>query len=299
MSSPIKNVTLVGATGNVGTIALEKLAASHFNLQVLRRLGSKSTIPDSIKVVDVDFDSVESLTAALKGQDAVISTIPAEVAPLQRNIIDAAIAAGVARFIPTEFGSNEENPLARQIPVFAQKVKIQEYLKEKAAAGQITYTLVYTGPFLDWGIKAGFILPIADFKPRLLNDGKAVFSSTNVDTIGRALVSILDHIEETKNRPVYLEDLKVSQTLLLEAAKKAAPEKPWAEFYVPLDPLVQKAEELQSQGIFNFDSIAPFLFKSFIAEGYGGSFEKTDNELLGLGTSSEEFVVEQYKELLA
>ncbi|KAM0665210.1 hypothetical protein ACQRIU_005471 [Beauveria bassiana] len=298
MSTPVQNVTLVGATGNVGSIALDKLSASRHNLQVLRRLGSKSTYPASVKVVDVDFSSADALTRALQGQDVVISTLPADVAALQTTLVDAAVAAGVKRFLPSEFGCNLDNALARQVPVFGEKIKIQEYLKERAAAGRISYTFVYNGPFLDWGIQNQFVLSVADYKPRLLDDGKALFSATNLDTVGSALVGILDHLDETKNRAVFLEDIKISQQRLLELAKKAAPEKPWEVSYVKVDDLVKVAGENLAKGLFTFDNIAPFIHKSFVSPGYGGNFEKSDNELLGLGRSSDEFVLEQYKKLL-
>ncbi|KAM3498438.1 hypothetical protein MY10362_008243 [Beauveria mimosiformis] len=298
MSTPVQNVTLVGATGNVGSIALDKLSASRHNLQVLRRLGSKSTYPASVKVVDVDFSSADALTSALQGQDVVVSTLPADVASLQVALIDAAVAAGVKRFLPSEFGCNLDNALSRQIPVFAEKIKIEEYLKERAAAGRISYTFVYNGPFLDWGIQNQFVLNVAGYKPRLLDDGKALFSATNLDTVGSALVGILDHLDDTKNRAVFLEDIKISQQRLLELAKKAAPEKPWEVTYVKVDDLVKVAGENLAKGIFTFDNIAPFIHKSFVSPGYGGSFEKSDNELLGLSRSSDEFVLEQYKKLL-
>ncbi|KAM3553735.1 hypothetical protein MY1884_006512 [Beauveria asiatica] len=298
MSTPVQNVTLVGATGNVGSIALDKLSASRHNLQVLRRLGSKSTCPASVKVVDVDFSSADALTSALQGQDVVISALPADVASLQTTLVDAAVAAGVKRFLPSEFGCNLDNALSRQIPVFAEKIKIQEHLKERAAAGRISYTFVYSGPFLDWGVRNQFVLNVAGYRPRLLDDGKALFSATNLDTVGSALVGILDHLDETKNRAVFLEDIKISQQRLLELANKAAPEKPWEVSYVKVDHLVKVAGENLAKGIFTFDNIAPFIHKSFVSPGYGGNFEKSDNELLGLGHSSDEFVLEQYKKLL-
>ncbi|OAQ98489.1 hypothetical protein LLEC1_04182 [Akanthomyces lecanii] len=251
-----------------------------------------------MRIVDVDFASVPDLTSALRGQDVVVSTLPAEVASLQVPIIDAAVAAGVPRFLPTEYGSNISNPLSRQIPVFAEKVKIEEYLEAKAAAGQIAYTFVYTGAFLEWGIRHHFVLDVAEYKPTLLDEGRAVFSTTNVETLGRALVAIVEHLDETKNRAVFLEDLKISQARLLELARTAAPEKPWQGSYAKTDDLVEKAGEGLAKGIFTFDNIAPFLYRSIVSPGYGGSFEKSDNELLGLGQSSEEFVLEQYKKLL-
>lgn len=298
MPSTVQNVTLVGATGNVGAIALEKLAATKHNLQVLRREGSKSTFPASIKVIDVDFTSEPALTRALQGQDVVISTIPAEVAGLQTTLIDAAIAAGVGRFLPSEFGCNIENPKARQVPVFAEKVRIEDYLKQKAAAGLISYTFVFNGPFLEWGIENNFVINVAGFKPRLLDDGKAIFSSANLETVGRALAAIPDHLEATKNRAVFIEDIKISQERLLALAKQAAPEKPWEVTYAKTEDLVKVAGEGLAKGIFTFDNIAPFLHQAVVTPGYGGNFDKSDNELLGLGHSSEEFVLQQYKKLL-
>ncbi|ATY60605.1 NAD(P)-binding domain [Cordyceps militaris] len=298
MPSTVQNVTLVGATGNVGAIALEKLAATKHNLQVLRREGSKSTFPASIKVIDVDFTSEPALTRALQGQDVVISTIPAEVAGLQTTLIDAAIAAGVGRFLPSEFGCNIENPKARQVPVFAEKVRIEDYLKQKAAAGLISYTFVFNGPLLEWGIENNFVINVAGFKPRLLDDGKAIFSSANLETVGRALAAIPDHLEATKNRAVFIEDIKISQERLLALAKQAAPEKPWEVTYAKTEDLVKVAGEGLAKGIFTFDNIAPFIHQAVVTPGYGGNFDKSDNELLGLGHSSEEFILEQYKKLL-
>lgn len=48
--------------------------------------------------------SLEWLTEALKGQDAVVLTIGSAVIPEQQTVIDAAINAGVKRILPSEFG---------------------------------------------------------------------------------------------------------------------------------------------------------------------------------------------------
>ncbi|KAJ2968125.1 hypothetical protein NQ176_g9328 [Zarea fungicola] len=298
MSAPIKNVTLAGATGNIGTVALEKFTASKFNVQVLRRLGSKSTFPPHITVIDVDYNSVDGLTAALKNQDALISTIPASESQAQRNLIDAAIAAGVRRYIPSEFGCNIDNANTRAAPIFGSKVVVQEYLKEKAAAGLVSYTLVYTGPMLDWGLEKQFIINTAGYKPVLFNDGKAIFSTTNIDTIGRALVAILEHFDETNNRAVYLEDLKTSQLRLVELAKQAAPEKPWEVSFADLDEEAKKAGGELAKGNHDFSIIRTLLLQAIVSPSWGINFAKSDNELLGLGTGSEEQVVEVLKKII-
>jgi len=72
----IKNVAITGAGGNIGGPILKAIVDSgDFFVTVLIREGSKATFPESVKVIVVDFESVDSLTAALKGQDAVVSAV--------------------------------------------------------------------------------------------------------------------------------------------------------------------------------------------------------------------------------
>jgi hypothetical protein len=126
---------------------------------VLSRIGSKASFPPSVKVIPVEYSSVESLTAALKGQDAVVSTVGVDGLLGQSVLFDAAVAAGVKRFLPSEFGSDLSNPKAARLPVFGYKVATREYIEEKVKAGAgITYTYVINAPFLDWGIEVGFLL---------------------------------------------------------------------------------------------------------------------------------------------
>ena len=88
--------------------------------------------------------------SAFKGQDAVVSTIAGPGIQTQTSIIDAAIKAGVKRFIPAEFGSNTANQKAVElVPVFKGKEKITNYLKSKESEG-ISWTSLANGPFFDW-----------------------------------------------------------------------------------------------------------------------------------------------------
>lgn len=122
--SAFKNIAIVGA-GRLGTVVLDKLMSSgQFNVKVLKRMGSKSPINGKVKVVDVDFASVESLESALAGQEVVISTVASSALESQIILIDAAVAAGVKRFIPSEYGSistiqrRDSCPFLRQMSKF-------------------------------------------------------------------------------------------------------------------------------------------------------------------------------------
>lgn len=67
----------------------------------------------------------------------------------QNKLIDAAIAAGVKRFIPSEYGSDSTNDkLNALIPIFASKIAVVDYLKSKES--EISWSSIITGAFFDW-----------------------------------------------------------------------------------------------------------------------------------------------------
>ncbi|KAH6874784.1 hypothetical protein B0T10DRAFT_498554 [Thelonectria olida] len=297
--SAVKNVVIAGASGALGSHVFSKFVDSgKFNIRVLKRAGSESKFPEGTDVVEVDYNSLKSLTAALKGQDLVISTLTTLAIDAQVTFINAAVAAGVSRFIPSEFGSNLDVPSVRALPVFSQKVKIQEILIEKSKSTPLTYTFVYNSAFLDWGLEHNFILNWAESKPIIIDGGDNEFSTTTLSTVADALVGVASHPEETKNRVVYIHDLVITQNKLLELAKKVAPERPWAPIPVALDDLTAKADERLAKGLFDMETFGPYLFRAIFDPRSQPKFEKTDNELLGLKGKTEEDIIELLKPLL-
>lgn len=91
----------------------------------------------------------DELLEAFSGQDVVVSTIGVPHALQQIPLIDAAVKAGVRRFLPAEFGVNKENPKVASLPLFADKRKVMAYLKRKES-DQFSWTAIATGPFFDW-----------------------------------------------------------------------------------------------------------------------------------------------------
>ncbi len=100
--------------GLLGSAVVDQLAAAGFAVTVLtRNRSSLKDLPSGIEAVEVDYNSVESLANALRGQDVIVTTTSAEALSNQKPIIDAAIAAGVKRFIPSDFGSFTHDPEAQ------------------------------------------------------------------------------------------------------------------------------------------------------------------------------------------
>ncbi|KAL7811656.1 NAD(P)-binding protein [Trichoderma gracile] len=302
MATVLKNIALVGASGNVGKVLLPALlAANKFTITVLRRhASSPSTFPSGVRVVEVDFSSIDSLTAALAGQDAVVSTIgSAALKDEQKTLIDAAVAAGVKRFLPSEFGCDLTNELAAKLPVFAPKVEVARYLEDKAKTTPLTYTLVYSGPFFDWGLQYNFIFKSAGSRPVLYDGGNTVFSTSTLVAVAQAVVAVLSKPEETRNRAVRFQSVAISQAQLLAIAKEVAPERDWQPEVVKLDDITKAADERLAKGLFDHETFTPYILRAFNDERYGPKFEKLDNELLGIKQLTEEEVKAIVKKTLS
>lgn len=261
-----------------------------FNVTVVKRPSSTATFPASVKVTTADYSTVDSVTAAFQGQDAVVSTVAIAAVQGQSVLIEAAVAAGVKRFLPSDFGCDIANPKTGVLPIFKHKTVIHKQLREAAAAKpDFTYTLVCNGAFLDWGIEMNFLLNWRETKPKLYDGGMNAFSATNLGSIGQAVVGVLSHPEETKNRFVYVKDIDISQKRLLEIAKKVDPEKKWEEPSMFSTADVEKSSnESLAKGDVSHSVMFAYLCRAiFGPPEYGGRFVKDDNELLGITGKTE------------
>lgn len=173
----------------------ELLDSGLFEITVLTR--QSSSFLSNVNVAKVDYDSIESLTTALAGQDALVSTLGSLAVAKQKLLIDAAVKAGVKRIIPSEFGCDLFNPKVRELPVFTGKVEIEKYLAELAEKGLVSYTLVFNGLFLDWGLKKGIFFNFKDRTAELYDGGEVLISTTRLATAAKAVRRILTHPRET------------------------------------------------------------------------------------------------------
>ncbi|RFU74232.1 hypothetical protein TARUN_8022 [Trichoderma arundinaceum] len=279
-------IAVAGATGDLGLPIVKALLTAGYYVTALTREGSSnaSKLPSSsnLSVIEVDYSSVHSLATALKDHNVVISTLTSTSVNDQNPLIDGAITAGVSRFIPSEFGSDVTNSKRNQLPVFEGKVKTHEYLKTVVAkTPDFSYTVICTGAFLDWGLH-GFLVNVPGHEATVYNGGDIPFAATNLDTIGKAIVGVIQHLPETANRPVYIQDAIVTQNSLIRYAK----EKDGVEWDITnqsteamfADSLVKMAN-----GIADWSVMQPFVFSSVFGEGYGQDFSNhLDNKLLGL-----------------
>ncbi len=157
---------------------------------------------------------------------------------------------------------------------------------------------MYNIAFLDWGLKYDFILALSGGKPLLINGGDLPFSATTLGSIGDAVVGILTHPAETKNRAVRIQDIVTTQNQLLALAKKVAPSKTWEPINADLDELTAASDARLAKGLYDMETFGPYLFRALFDPECGGKIETTDNELLGVKGKTEEDVVEILKGIL-
>jgi putative NADH-flavin reductase len=214
------------AGGNLGPAILSALInESSFNVTVLSRENSTSTFPSGANVIRANYDSPESLKKALEGQDVVISLVASSVLGEQNKFIDAAIAAGVKRFLPSEFGSDTADEKTRAVvPISNAKYDTVNYLKSKES--ELSWTSVITGPFFDWCLRIGFNgFDFGKKTATIFDNGVGRFSTSNLHTVGLAVVKALENPELTKNQYVYVSGLETTQNEILAAVEKVTGEK--------------------------------------------------------------------------
>ena len=214
------------------------------------------------------------------------------------NLIDAAAAAGVKRILPSNFGANLDSAKTRFLPVFAEKVKVHEHLLAKSKTTDLTYTMVYNNAFLDWGLERDFLLRLSNAKPVIVNGGDLPFSAITLASVADAVVGVLTHPDETRNRSVHVHDIVTTQNQLLTLAKKVAPSKPWEIVDAKLDDLTAAADARLAKGIYDFETFTPYLIRATVDPACEGKFETTDNELLGVKGVSEDDIIRILNKIL-
>lgn len=104
-------VLVAGATGDLGRRIVRELLGLDARVRVLTRPGS-STADDlfgrdeRVEVVAAAYSDHAALTAALAGADVVVSAVSGTrpvIVDAQRALLRAAVAAGVPRFVPSDY----------------------------------------------------------------------------------------------------------------------------------------------------------------------------------------------------
>ncbi|WP_027376821.1 NmrA family NAD(P)-binding protein [Kaistella palustris] len=128
---PNKIITIAGGTGNLGGRIIRELLKKEVEVRVLVRSGSNQEKIAELeqlgaKIFTVDMNSEQEIAEVCKGASCVVSALAGledVVIEAQKVLLDAAILAGVPRFIPSDYsldftkfkdGENRNLDLRRQ-----------------------------------------------------------------------------------------------------------------------------------------------------------------------------------------
>ncbi|KAF5602573.1 isoflavone reductase [Fusarium pseudocircinatum] len=215
--SKINTVAIIGGSGNVGAHVTKELVAAGFSVTVLTRQPSTVAFPPGAIVRRIDFDSPERLTKVFSGQDAVVSLIAPGGIGEQKKVIDAAIDAGVKRFLPSEFGVNTRTATGAISKALAAKIGVTEYLITKSKENpSFTWTGLSTGVFFDWVITKEIAgISIRNKSATIFDSGNELFQTTQLSTVAKAVSVILRHPGKTANTYLSVASFNVSQNGLV------------------------------------------------------------------------------------
>jgi nucleoside-diphosphate-sugar epimerase len=296
-------VAIAGATGNLGQPVLSALLSAGYLVTVLSRVGgnhAKLKPHPNSAIKEVDFTSVPSLATALRGIDVVISCLATSAMGSQNPLIDAAVAAGVKRFIPAEYGMDSQNPKAMQLPVCMPKVATQNYLREKVRTHpHFTWTGVANGMFLDWGIEMGIIVDPVKHFATLYNGGDVPFSATTLADVAKAVIGVIENLGRTADRLLHIHSTLVTQKQLIQYTKNKD-SKGWTVVRKDTETIKEESyRELEKGDDADMESaMLGFCVTAMFNVEYGSDFSgKLDNDVVGLEEMDEaevRKVVEQY-----
>lgn len=281
----IHHVAIVGGTGSLGKHIVKELVDQGFQVSVLSRSHKQVELPKGVTVKNVDYDDLESLKAALAGEDAVVSAIATSATgPQQQKLADAAYAVGVKRFIPSEFGINTRKLQGLAIgKIVAGKTKLVDDLQKKAEENnKFSWTGLSNGLFFDLNLELG----IFGFDPKakkatIYDSGNEPFQTTNVGLIAKAVASILKHPDETANKYLSVASFQPTLNQILQIVEDETGSK-WAVDHVSTQDLQKVGENKLANG--DFSAFSELLRVHLYRDGEGHSVpaDELANKLLEL-----------------
>ena len=141
-------ILITGATGNVGRIVVERLAAEGHDVRALSRRPSQTEWPFGVQAVEGDLADAASLGPALEGVESVY-LFPAP--GLGADFVAAAEAAGVRHVVLLSSGAVDDDLDVQDGPIAARHFEIEQLLR----ASGLRWTFLRADTFavnsLPWG----------------------------------------------------------------------------------------------------------------------------------------------------
>lgn len=171
-----KVIVVAGGTGNLGKRIVNALLEKGADVRVIVRSSSdadtvKKLEDSGVTVFRVDTSNVAEVSNACMGASCVVSALAGlrdVVIDTQKVLLDAAIIAGVPRFIPSDFSLDFTNLDAGENRNLDLRREFHHYLDKTTIAA----TTIFIGPFMDL---------LTDQMPMILSRPKRILYWGNAD----------------------------------------------------------------------------------------------------------------------
>ena len=195
----MKTILVAGGTGKVGEKIVKALVKRGANVRAIVRSGTESQKQDKLtaigaEVVIADMSDAAALASACQDVACVVSALSGlhnAIVDAQSKLLDAAVAAGVPRFIPSDFASDFTQQPAGENRSFDLHKEFEQYVDKSPIAA----TSIINGAFADLILGPG--APLFDTKHHSVSywgdkaDWKIDFATTD-DTADYTAAAALD-----------------------------------------------------------------------------------------------------------
>ncbi|KAB8268082.1 hypothetical protein BDV30DRAFT_231024 [Aspergillus minisclerotigenes] len=271
-----RRITLVGATGNLGSEILSALLASGIHhVSVIARPTTSKVFDDRVTVHHADFEDVPALTRCLEKKDVLIMALNPESYSKQIPLIRAAAEAQVRYIVPTEFGSDPTHEtLNKEIFLARMQAPFRSLIEELGVSSWIG---VVNGLFFDFNIRNGFWgLDLRNRKVMLYDDGQVKINTSTLSWVGASLARFFSmpeqFVRKHRNNWVFFSSFLVSQLDVFESAMRVTgtQEADWDVVKVNAEIAAEDAKKNMQQG--DHMAIFSLLFALTFQEGFGSDF---------------------------
>ncbi|MBF4616055.1 NmrA family NAD(P)-binding protein [Curtobacterium sp. VKM Ac-1376] len=146
-------ILVAGATGDLGHRIVRELTQHDVRVRVLTRPGSGTAASRfgteaGVDVVAAQYGDHDALTRAVAGADVVVSAVSGTrpvIIDAQRALLAATVAAGVRRFIPSDYSADYR----RIVPGTNRNFELRREFAADLDAAPVRATSILTGMFTD------------------------------------------------------------------------------------------------------------------------------------------------------
>ena len=221
---------------------------------------------------------------ALKGHEVLIITMGVTAPQDQQSkLIEAAAEADVPFILPNEWGGDGLNVEVANDTLLGPGRSAIRHQIEKLGKSWIA---VVTGYWYEFSLSGGVERYGFDFENRkvvFVDDGEARIPTSTWPQVGRAVASVMNHLEKFKNNYVYIASFVINQREMLESVKRVSGTDDWKVEH-------QNHKERYDSGISdlkqgNLEGFARAMYtRMFYPDGSGNYAEQRGlhNDMLGL-----------------